>query len=198
MKLLSKISLTATLAIVVRLAGPYPALATTTNVIVGPNNNLTYSPTNVTIHAGDRVIWTWAGTIEHSTTSGTNGFPSGLWDSGLHAAPFSFTNTFTSPGVFTYYCTLHWSFGMTGVVQVLPLPSQPIVLTNAMRLTNGGFGFTVLSTANQTNIVQGSTNLAAVSNWVSLDTNVPATNAFIFSDTNATRFPLRFYRVVQP
>ena len=29
----------------------------------------------------------------------------GLWDSGLHDAPYTFSHTFTQPGSFSYYCS---------------------------------------------------------------------------------------------
>jgi hypothetical protein len=70
-------------------------------------------------------------------------------------------------------------------------------LTNALALTNGHFQFTVLTAMNQTNIIQASTNLA-MSNWTALSTNVPAGSNFIFTDTTAPGFPIRFYRVATP
>ncbi len=110
----------------------------TTNVIVGIGGTLHFSPTNVLISTGDSVIWQWA-TSGHSTTSGTNGapgddngVPSGLWDSGVEAsAGVSFTNKFTSSGIFSYYCTPHARFGMTGEVFVASAPMAPtIIITN--------------------------------------------------------------------
>ncbi|HTV41848.1 MAG TPA: plastocyanin/azurin family copper-binding protein [Candidatus Sulfotelmatobacter sp.] len=103
-----------------------PAVGATTNVIVGFNGGLRFSPTNVLINTGDSVIWQWANTTEHSTTSGTNGVPgddngvpSGSWDSTLvSGVGHLFTNTFTSSGTFSYYCTLHHTEGMTGEVIV--------------------------------------------------------------------------------
>jgi plastocyanin len=96
----------------------------TTNVFVGFNGALRFSPTNVTISVNDSVIWTWQGS-DHSTTSGTNGtpgddngVPAGSWDSGINNLPHSFTNTFTSTGIYSYYCTVHHSVGMTGQVFV--------------------------------------------------------------------------------
>lgn len=99
--------------------------AATATVKVGPGFTDTFDPPTVSISVNDSVIWDWQGTF-HSTTSGTNGVPgddngvpSGLWDSGIIAStPFSFTNTFTSAGVFSYYCSEHYFFGMTGQVIV--------------------------------------------------------------------------------
>jgi plastocyanin len=113
----------------------------TTNVIVGFNGALRFSPTNVLISTGDSVIWQWVNTTPHSTTSGTNGTSgddngalSGLWDTGLiSTVGHMFTNTFTSSGVFSYYCSLHHSEGMTGQVFVASVAVPPTVaITNPL------------------------------------------------------------------
>ncbi|HEV2319023.1 MAG TPA: Ig-like domain-containing protein, partial [Verrucomicrobiae bacterium] len=115
-----------------------PGMAATTNVLVGPGGGLRFSPTNVVISPGDSVIWQWV-SGDHSTTSGTNGahgddngVPSGLWDSGLSSSVgHTFTNTFTSSGIFSYYCSVHFSFGMTGQVIVASAAVPPAVaITN--------------------------------------------------------------------
>lgn len=188
MKAISKISLAVTAAVLLHIGGPLPTSGATNYVAFG---DYYFSPSVLTIHAGDTVIWTNAGGI-HTVTGLSSGEP--LCGAG---AVNACTNTFTVAGDFLYQCNFHYTLGMTGAVQVLPLPSSPALLTNAT-WTNGNFVFKVLSPANQTNIVEATTNLATASGWVSLDTNIPATNNFIFSDTNANQFPLRFYRVVSP
>lgn len=152
--------------------------------------NFYFRPSDLTIHMGDTVIWTNAGGT-HTVTGLSSGEPL-CGGSTANAC----TNLFNIPGTFRYQCDFHYSIGMTGVVQVLPSPAIPATLTNAS-WTNGNFVFTAVTTPNHTNIVQAATNLAAAS-WISLDTNVPATSAFIFTDTKANQFPRRFYRVVQP
>ena len=105
------------------LASAVASFAGTTNVIVGSPLDR-FTPAIVTVNTGDSVIWSWAA-AGHSTTSGTNGaagddngVPCGLWDSGTTNAPYFFTNTFTSAGNFSYYCKVHFAFGMTGSVIV--------------------------------------------------------------------------------
>src|SRR5262245_44071363 len=61
---------------------PKPASATTFDVTVGPNFELVFSPSSVTIHPGDQVRWTFASS-GHSTTSGSPGQPNNIWDSGI-------------------------------------------------------------------------------------------------------------------
>jgi plastocyanin len=76
------------------------------------------SGSNVTtIHAGQMVMWNWAGG-PHSTTSGNCCSPDGKWDSGVRSSG-SFSQTFPSTGSFPYFCTVHGSM-MTGMVMVNP------------------------------------------------------------------------------
>src|SRR6478672_9794417 len=102
-----------------------PASATTFNVTVGPNGNLVFSPSSVTIHPGDQVKWTW-GSDGHSTTSGSPGMPNGIWDSGIHNQGATFTRTFNSAGTFPYYCTPHGGCcAMVGTVMVVNASPTP-------------------------------------------------------------------------
>ena len=64
--------------------------------------------------------------MAHSVTSGANGVASGLFDTGNVSAPFTFSYTFPNPGTFDYYCRIHLSMGMTGVVRVLPATTTKV------------------------------------------------------------------------
>jgi plastocyanin len=82
-----------------------------------------FAPATLTITAGDTVTWTNEDQIEHTATSTTGAFDSGLLGQG---ASFSFT--FTTPGTYDYLCTPHPS--MTGQIVVqaaaaAPTPSAP-------------------------------------------------------------------------
>ncbi len=166
----------------------YDAHAFTTNVTYGA---FFFSPNDVTIHVGDTVFWT-NGPVGH-TLLGTGA------DAICGGSSLPCSHTFTTAGDFPYQCTQpgHASFGMTGIVHVLSVPVTPALLTNAF-MTNGNFVFTVQSTANHTNIVQGSVDISSSNNWTSLGTNIPAGGTFIFTDSNANLAPIKFYRVVQP
>jgi plastocyanin len=105
---------------------PQTVGAASTTVTVGLGGSDVFSPSSVSISVNDSVIWSWSSSF-HSTTSGTNGVhgddngvPSGSWDSTIFqmAPPHFFTNTFTSAGTFKYYCSVHFSIGMTGQVLV--------------------------------------------------------------------------------
>jgi uncharacterized repeat protein (TIGR01451 family) len=67
----------------------------------------------------------------------------------------------------------------------IPVPPQ---LSATLVQTNHTFQFAITSAANQTNVVQASTNLI---NWIPIYTNV---GSFTFTDPMATNYPDRFYR----
>jgi len=90
------------------------------------NGGFFFTPSSVTIHTGDSVLWTWSSS-GHSSTSGSPGTPSGLWDSGILNQGATFMHTFNAAGSFSYYCTPHGACcGMVGTVIVsnsTPTPS---------------------------------------------------------------------------
>ena len=118
MKTHLKFALTVCAAAVVSLLSVQAATVQIQVVQVG-QGGLKFVPQNVTINVGDSVEWTWVGAVAHSTTSGTPGNPDGMWDSGLHSAPFTFSVTFTTAGTFNYFCSAHGlCCGMIGSVTV--------------------------------------------------------------------------------
>jgi plastocyanin len=165
------------------------AIAATNTVTFG---SFFFNPSTVNIKVGDTVVW--SGSFGHTIT-GTGADPlCGPVTTGC-------SHTFNTPGSFPYLCAApgHASSGMTGLVVVAaaPTPAIPALLTNLTMLSNGMSRFEVFSTAQRTNLVQASTNLA-LSNWTTISTVVPANTNFIVTDSNAPGFQLRFYRVVQP
>lgn len=132
--------------------------AATTAVLVGSGGDV-FTPSTVSISVNDSIIWEWKSTF-HSTTSGTNGapgddngVPSGLWDSGVMTTTNNlFTNTFTSAGAFAYYCSIHYPFGMTGLVLVASSTLPP-----SLAITNPSNGAVFAAPANVT-IQAGVTN----------------------------------------
>ena len=104
---------------------PKAASAATVDVSVGPNGNLVFSPSSVTIHPGDQVRWTFS-SAGHSTTSGSPGMPNGIWDSGIRNQGATFTRTFNSAGTFPYYCTPHGGCcAMVGTIMVVNASPTP-------------------------------------------------------------------------
>lgn len=82
--------------------------------------SLTFSPSNLTILAGDTVRWTWTGG-SHTVTSGTGAADpnvGALFDAPLNSVSTTFDYVFNTPGTYPYFCRPHESFGMTGVITV--------------------------------------------------------------------------------
>jgi plastocyanin len=81
-----------------------------------------FSPTPVTISAGETVTWTNNGNVGHDVTF-QDGWrmPTSMYDSA-----WTVSRTFMTPGQFNYYCTFHGSLtaGMRGTV-IVTGTSQP-------------------------------------------------------------------------
>ena len=93
-------------------------------VMVGQGGALTYTPAHLTINVGDTVRWVWASS-GHSVVSGTDGNADNQFcspsNTGCDNPPLSskgttFEHTFTQAGTFPYYCSVHFSLGMTGTI----------------------------------------------------------------------------------
>jgi len=74
-------------------------------------DNFTFNPQQITVKAGDTVIWVNHDDIPHTVTSKTMAFRSKAMDTD---DKFSFT--FATPGKFDYFCSLHPH--MTGTIVV--------------------------------------------------------------------------------
>jgi plastocyanin len=70
-----------------------------------------FRPRKATVARGTRVRWVNRGQANHTSTSNT-----GLWDSGLVAPGDAWARTFRKAGTFRYRCAIHST--MTGVVVV--------------------------------------------------------------------------------
>ncbi len=84
------------------------AHAADTNVII---DQFTFTPQRVTVKAGASVAWINDDDIPHTVASSTKVFKSKALDT---SDKFSFT--FTTPGVYEYFCSLHPH--MTGAIVV--------------------------------------------------------------------------------
>ncbi len=73
-----------------------------------------FSATDITINAGDTIMFVNKGARTHTATAA-----SGSWDSGDMAAGATFSHTFTTPGVFTIYCKYHGSADGKGMATAI-------------------------------------------------------------------------------
>lgn len=88
---------------------------------------LSFEPQKLTVEAGTTVTWTDSDEIAHTVTTGTFKLggddlrttenPDGTIDEPLSAGQ-EVSYTFTEPGTYTYYCSIHK--GMTGEIVVTP------------------------------------------------------------------------------
>ena len=90
---------------------------------------MAFYPDKVTIRPGDTVEWIWQSGF-HTVTSGSNGVSDGLFSSGGHPEPFTFSFTFPNAGTFPYFCVPHLAMGMVGEVIVTAAPAIPSTLAN--------------------------------------------------------------------
>jgi amicyanin len=74
-------------------------------------DNFTFNPQKLTVKAGTTVTWTNEDDIPHTVASSTKAFKSKVMDTD---ETYSFT--FTTPGAFDYFCSLHPH--MTGTIVV--------------------------------------------------------------------------------
>jgi len=101
--------LAATFAAAIFLAAaPLPARAAETEVKI---DNFTFSPERLTVKAGTTVTWINEDDIPHTVASSTKAFKSKALDT-----DDKYAFTFTTPGVYQYFCSLHPH--MTGTIVV--------------------------------------------------------------------------------
>jgi plastocyanin len=101
------------IAVLPALAATAPAWAADMMVKI---HNFAFNPQRLTVKAGTTVVWENADDIPHTVVSTTKAFRSEALDTG---DKFSFT--FTSPGSYEYFCSLHPH--MTGAIVVEASPS---------------------------------------------------------------------------
>jgi plastocyanin len=131
------------IAIAIAIVPMVSALATTVNVNVGPG--FSFSPPNPVVAPGDTVVWTFLSF--HSSTSDVQSGPE-FWDSGIMGSG-TFSHTFTTPGTYPYYCSLHSFPGgtfMNGSVQVqAAAPAAVPTLTSVSPASGSSAGGTAVT-----------------------------------------------------
>jgi plastocyanin len=88
--------------------------AQTLNVTV---SNFTYTPNIVRINQGDTVTWSNNNGGQHNVAA-----DDGTFNSGAVSTSFTYSHTFTTPGIYRYFCVAHGGaggIGMSGQVVVL-------------------------------------------------------------------------------
>jgi plastocyanin len=91
----------------------FAAQATTAQTVQVYIDDFFFQPDSIEISIGTTVIWESISVDNHTTTS-----TSGLWDSGIIPPGGIFSYTFNSAGVYHYFCDIHP--GLIAVIVVSP------------------------------------------------------------------------------
>lgn len=100
-------------------------------------SNYQFSPKNLTITAGDEVVWTNS-SGSHNVDGETGTFPSNPVSFGNSiGVGWTYKFTFNTPGTYNYQCDPHAAMGMVGQIVVNPkiaTSTNPITEKDAIRL----------------------------------------------------------------
>jgi len=120
----------APLAVLAACAQPQVSASTAavTDTFIDMEPTLSFSPSPVTISAGETVTFRNTSAFGHTVSTEPNSpaesanteLPAGAmsFDSGNVAAGGTYTHTFTVPGTYRYFCDPHNGAGMTGTIVV--------------------------------------------------------------------------------
>lgn len=84
---------------------------TNTNTQSVSIKNFAFSPQSLTVSKGATVTWTNNDSVNHTVTSTT-----GVFDSGLINTGKSFSYTFSNAGTYSYKCTIHPSMAPGSII----------------------------------------------------------------------------------
>jgi plastocyanin len=164
----------------------WSGVAAATTITVDVKSNF-FSPSDVTIMAGDTVQWVFDEGV-HTTTSSD-----GLWDSGIRSAGSTFQFTFNQAGNFNYKCTLHFQCcNMAGRVHVTSTvnPTVAQLMVSAPSSVTAGSPFDVTVTAVDVfgNTATGYTGTVSFSSRDPFPAVLPANYTFTSNDQGRHTF----------
>jgi plastocyanin len=118
------------------------SLPTTGSVAIAGN---AFTPATITVAVGGTITWTNNDAVPHTVTADDDSFDSGIMRKGV-----TWSKTFSAPGTYTYFCTLHPEMRGTVVVATPDDPAPAVVTgggSNNARATSTGGGGAVGSAA---------------------------------------------------
>jgi plastocyanin len=127
----------------------------------------TFSPKVLHIKAGETVTWVNNGQTSHTVTADDNSYDSGLFNPGAQ-----YSHTYTKPGSYSYYCTLHGGpggSGMAGVIIVDTSSSRVVTADNIVQPTTPPHA--ILKVPEQYSTIQAAVNAAVPGDLVSIGTS---------------------------
>ena len=90
---------------------PAPSMAPAASATAVTISGFAFGPASISVAVGSTVTWTNQDGTAHTVTA-----DDGSFDSGSLAQGATFSQTFDTPGTYTYHCAIHSS--MTGTVTV--------------------------------------------------------------------------------
>ncbi len=93
-----------------------------------------FGPASINVAVGSSVSWTNQDGTAHTVTA-----DDGSFDSGSLAQGATFSQTFDTPGTYTYHCAIHPS--MTGTITVVAAPTPSSAPADTAAVTIQGFAF---------------------------------------------------------
>ncbi len=101
-----------------------------------------------------------------------------------------------------FFCTITDGWGGTNeeaVYITVVLTNEVPGITGVTSVSDGGVTLTFSGAPGTNYVLEATTNLFSTDDWVPITTNMPGTNGlWQFTDTSATNYPLRFYRLMLP
>lgn len=130
-----------------------------------------YSPTPVTVTAGDTVKWTHRGNVLHTVTADDNSFNSENMLPGN-----TYTHVFPNPGTYGYHCTIHGN-AMHGTV---------VVQTAAQTTTTTRPSTTTTTRRTTTTLAAGESSVTAPGETTTTSTDAGETTTTLVGDTTTS------------
>jgi Kelch motif/Fibronectin type III domain len=173
--------------------GPQPPTHVRVTGITSTSISLSWDPSPGPVPVTRYEILGWIGGLFPTIGYGTNFTGTTATITGLTAG------TYEEWSLRAYDAGGNVSGFASGIYAVNPVAAAAR-LSGAAPSASGGFRFTLSEGGNslQTVLIQATTNPADPSSWVQIGSLMPSTSPFTFADTNASLFPMRFYRVVSP
>jgi plastocyanin len=159
--------------------GPTAFAQTTHIVTVGDNF---FSPSSLTINAGDTVEWrNAAGGMPHDVTADDGSFASQT------ASSFTFSVTFNDPGSWSYLCTVHPA-DMTGLITVQGVAAEAELVLEEVSVAPGNYpqGSTVAIDAEVANSGNASSGAFTIRHYASVNSVINAQDALLGTENRAS------------
>ncbi|HEY1662150.1 MAG TPA: immunoglobulin domain-containing protein [Verrucomicrobiae bacterium] len=101
-----------------------------------------------------------------------------------------------------FFCTITDGWGGTNVqavyIAIIPASEVPDI-TGVTSISDGSVTLTFSGAPGTNYVLEATTNLLSPDDWIPVTTNTPDTNGlWQFTDTSATNYPLRYYRLMLP